>query len=171
MSASRISTKKRPREGSAVSVAVAQKKQMQKFEGWLSSLPASSPDVIEARKKACADEHATRTEANRKRKEAKKIAVDTARASKISDRAEKIEKIRRLPLPKRIESIASEDPQRHPLDFYPLDLVEGTLVEIGRVNRGALGILFSRARGRKKGPWKVWANSLAHIATAVSEAH
>lgn len=120
-----------------------------------------------AQEKVRADAHAKRISADRAGSEAKKRAIASAQDLRRSERASRIETIRQLPLPERIELIAWGDRPNQSLDFYPTILVEGPVVEIGRANPDALRILFRRALARKKGSWRVWANSLVCIATAV----
>jgi hypothetical protein len=120
-----------------------------------------------AQEKVRVDAHVKRSSAERTGSEAKKRAIASAQNLRRSERATRIETIRQLPLPERIELIAWGDRPNQSLDFYPTILVEGPVVEVGRANPDALRILFRRALARKKGSWRVWANSLVCIATAV----
>ena len=69
-------------------------------------------------------------------------------------RADLISELKRLPVKERLEQMARDD--RHPLSFYPVELVESAANPLSELDQETKNKLMVRAASIPRGPWKQW---------------
>jgi hypothetical protein len=88
-------------------------------------------------------------------------------AGSSSARQQLLDKLSSLSLCERLHHLAWDDV--HPINFYPTELAEGAIQQIGGVDRVSLKRLVSKAVARQRGPWRAWVNRLRKACAENSE--